>query len=57
MTGFKISVPFQAFALVLLSVKGAIAHGHDMSKIQEGEGMSAEPLVGTMEELRWHVVN
>lgn len=30
---------------IILSAKGASAHGHDMSKIEEGEYMSAEPIV------------
>jgi hypothetical protein len=30
---------------IILSAKGASAHGHDMSKIEEGKYMSAEPIV------------
>lgn len=34
------------FAGVVLSARGVHAHGHDMSKIQDGEFVSPEPIVG-----------
>jgi len=48
MSNIKSLTPFLALAIgVLFSARGVSAHGgHNMEKIQEGEHMSADPIVG-----------
>jgi hypothetical protein len=55
MGSFRILTPSLALSAgLLLSAKGVVAHGHDMSKIQEGEFVSPEPMVGKL-NLVWDI--
>ena len=48
MENFRSLTPLALSVALLLSAKGVSAHGGHMEKIQEGEYMSADPIVGAM---------
>jgi hypothetical protein len=48
MENFRSLTPLALSVALLLSARGVSAHGGHMEKIQEGEYMSADPIVGAM---------
>jgi hypothetical protein len=48
MENFRSLTPLALSVALLLSARGVTAHGGHMEKIQEGEYMSADPIVGAM---------